>query len=282
MKKVDLHCHSTASDGSLTPTQLVERAKNLGLNVLALTDHDTVAGLNELENAGQKYNLKVVPGVELSVNHEDGTMHLLGYGVDYSNENMIATINKIRNSRETRNGKILAILNDLGYQITLEQIKEISKDGTVGRGHIGLALVKAGYFGSVDETFKGLLDRDGKAYVSRFRLELREAIDLVHEAGGVTVWAHPGLYGEQRRLLIENRLTSWIEYGLDGIESDYSQHTVDLRDELRQITRDYNIIFTGGSDFHGDLKPQIELGMGPENHDIPLICYENLISALGS
>ncbi len=273
--RVDLHTHTTASDGTLTPTELIIKAKQLDISAISITDHDTVDGVQEAIAAGKSYGVEVISGVELSVNHEHGSLHLLGYGFDVNHSEFTKTVAKLRDSRSERNVKIIARLNELGYAISEDDVAAVAGDGTIGRGHIGYALVKSGLFPTIKSTFAELLNRGAKAYVDRFRLELRDAVMLIHSAGGVAVWAHPGVHREELPDML-NLLPGWVGFGLDGLESDYSQHTIAFRDQMRKLAEQLGIIFTGGSDFHGALKPSIKLCDGAEGNPIDERCYYNL------
>ncbi len=279
MKYVDLHTHSTASDGTLSPTELIRKAKSIGLHAVALTDHDTVGGLDEAISASEMYDIHFIPGVELSVDHEKGSLHLLGYGIDHKNPELLTTLRKLSDSRDDRNIKILARLDELGYPITFESVKKHSNNGTLGRGHIALALIEAGYVASIEEAFNKLLTKGGPAYVERFRLSIYDAITLIHKIKGAAVWAHPGLHEEKLPSMIE-QLPKWVKHGLDGLETNYSQHTLELSRELKQVAHKHGLICTGGSDFHGAIKPAIQLGNGPEKTPISIEHFEQLDSRL--
>ena len=193
--------------------------------------------------------------------------HLLGYGIDHHHPDLNAALDGVRTAREERNRKIISRLNELGFSITLRDVMKWCRSGTLGRGHIAQALVAAGFMDSVEEAFERLLTKDGPAYVDRRRLAIEDAVRLIHRCGGVAVWAHPGLHGSRLESLLES-LPDWVALGLDGLESDYSLHTIELSRRLRRIAEEYGLIFTGGSDFHGVLKPDIRLGEGPEGNPI--------------
>ena len=279
MLRIDLHTHSRASDGSLSPRDLIARASADGISTISITDHDTIAGLPEAMAAGAEFGIDVISGVELSVNHENGSLHLLGYGFDYENEPLVTNIARLRASREARNERIIEKLNRLNLQITEVEVQSVAGGGAIGRGHIGTVLIQKGYVSTLEEAFDRYLTRGGPAYVDRFRLEMKTAIGLIHGAGGIAVWAHPGLHGPHIESLL-TRLSDWARFGLDGIESDYSQHTIALRDRLRRLAGKYGLIATGGSDFHGDMKPHIHLGDGPEKSAISPECVAELRARL--
>jgi len=261
MTRIDLHTHSTFSDGAFTPRELVMMASEIGLEALAICDHDTIKGQEQALAAGAEFGLKVITGVELSVDHEDGSLHLLGYGFDYHHPGLLATLDRMRRSREERNILIVARLNKLGYGIKLKDVLRFTSEGTYGRAHIAQALAEGGWIPTMQEAFDKLLKRGRPAYLERWRLSLVDAIAALHQAGGIAVWGHPGLDNTRLEDLIA-RLPKWVEQGLDGIESDYHDHTQELRDRLRGLAKKYGIIYTGGSDFHGGIKPDNKLGEG--------------------
>lgn len=278
---IDLHTHTNASDGALAPRELICFAHKSGFKAIAITDHDTVDGLPEAVQTGFETGIQVIPGVELSVNHELGSLHLLAYGINYRNKTLLGVLESLKNSRTERNLKILSRLESLGYHVSLEDVERIAGNGTIGRGHIGLALIEAGYFLTIQETFDNLLTRGGPAYIDRFRLGMKDGVDIIHAAGGVSVWAHPGLHEEELEGMF-SLLPGWVAAGLDGIESDYSQHSLQLRDRLRVYAREFGIIYTGGSDFHGAVKPGISLGDGPEGERIDPACLNALNARMSS
>lgn len=278
MGKIDLHTHSTASDGSLSPTELIISACVQGVDRLALTDHDTTDGLADAILAGEKYGVKIISGIELSVNHESGTLHLLGYGFDESNTEFTSIVNKLKYSRADRNKKLISKLNELGHQISWESVVKMAGGGVVGRGHFGQVILESGKFNSIQDVFERLLSDGAPAYVDRFRLNIEDAITLIHNAGGVAVWAHPGLHDNFESMLLQ--LPNWVKAGLDGLESDYSLHPLELRDRLRSIAIIHGLIYTGGSDFHGSLKPDIQLGQGAEGESVSEECYSRLIERI--
>ncbi len=271
---IDLHTHTNASDGSLTPQELVRNAAESGITAIAIADHDTLAAIGEALAAGDEYNVHIIPAVEMSVDHEDGNLHMLGLGINHNKQSFIETLAKIANSRVERNLKIIEKLKQLNFPVEPEDVMKLSYHGTWGRAHIAQALVNIGYMHDTEEAFRKLLKKDGPAYVNRYRLFLREAVDLVHNAGGVAIWAHPGLHENLDELL--ERLPAWKEYGLDGVESDYRDHSLELRDRLRILAKEYDMIYTGGSDFHGEIKPENRLGDGAGGQPVDARCLEML------
>jgi len=275
VKRIDLHTHSNVSDGLLSPRDLVRLAADEGISAIAVADHDTVDGIDEALEAGGEFGVKVVPAIEISVDHEDGSLHLLGYFIDHHNPDLLETLQNLKRAREERNILIISRLNELGYAVKLEDVRGMSPNGTYGRAHIAEALVASGYFSDVGSAFDALLNRDGPAYVDRYRLPLKDAVHHIHNAGGAAVWAHPGTHGDRLERLLD-RLERWKGYGLDGIESDYCNHTMQLRDRLRSLAHQHGLIYTGGSDFHGSIKPENTIGSGPEGEEIDYKCLIRL------
>ena len=267
MSGIDLHTHSSFSDGVLTPRELVRQAKERGLTAISITDHDILEGQDETLAAGQEFGLRIITGIELSVDFEHGSLHLLGYGFDHRNQQLRDTVEVLRLSREDRNERIIAKLEDMGYQLTRDEVLAFSTEGTYGRAHIAQALVASKQMGSVEEAFNRLLTKGGPAYLDRKRLPLRDAVVMIHNAGGIAVWAHPGTHGAKLENML-GLLPWWVEQGLDGIESDYHDHSYELRDRLRGLAGQLGIIYTGGSDFHGSIKPGNLLGEGSEGDPV--------------
>ena len=244
MSQVDLHLHSTASDGQYTPTELVRLALEGGLQVIALTDHDTTEGIEEALSAAYGTDLRVIPGVEISTdvpgNHE---VHILGYYIDPSYVPLQEALAKLRESRVERVHKVLALLAQAGCPVSLEQVSALAGEGAVGRPHIAQAMVEANYVSSVESAFRFHLGRGAPAYVPRPKLSPQRAIQLVLEAGGVPVLAHPGH-------VIEH-IPSLARAGLVGLEVFYVGYPKAEQDFLIGLAQKHNLIVTGGSDFHG-------------------------------
>jgi len=200
---------------------------------------------------------------------------MLGLLIDHNNDELNGLLYRLRNSREDRNLRILSRLKELGYPLKAENVLRDSEDGTSGRVHIARALLDSGYLSSVQEAFDKLLAKGAPAYLDRYRPPIKDAIEVIHKAGGVAVWAHPGLHENKMEGLIQ-KLPLWVEYGLDGIESDYCKHSLDLRDRIRSLALSHGLIYTGGSDFHGSTKPDNPLGSGPEGTKVDEECLTML------
>lgn len=251
MGEVDLHMHTTASDGMNRPSENVRMAREAGLSALAITDHDTVAGYAEAAQAGQTLGITVVPGVEISTVAEGQDIHILGYYIDVNDEQLLERLRQLRSTRENRNAMLLERLRELGLDITIEEVieqagKSASGDETIGRPHIASVLVSKGYVASVHEAFDRYLGKGGAAYVNPPRVSPFEAVDWIHEAGGAAVVAHPGLY--QADELVERI----VRHGADGIEAFHSDHTPEDESRYAEMAARLQVLVTAGSDFHGE------------------------------
>ena len=265
---VDLHLHSTFSDGSLTPEQLVELAESVGLTAVALTDHDTTAGNPALVRAASGRPLRAVPGVEISVDFSPGTMHVLAYCLDAVNQGLEDALERIRGGRADRNGRILQRLNDLGIGLTMADVATHAGDGVVGRPHFAQAMVDKGYVRSTREAFDLYLAKGKPAYEDRLRLGPAEAMSLIRESAGVPVLAHPFTisYGPVE---LEKCVAELREMGLQGIEAYYSEHTRQQEKQYLALAEKYRLVPTGGSDFHGAMNPDIRMGIGFGSLKVP-------------
>lgn len=252
--RVDLHTHSTASDGELPPADLVRLAIERGLSVIALTDHDSCDGIDVAIEAARGTILELIPGVELSCDVSQSEVHMLGYFVDWHDAHFQSMLDKFRGVRFGRAEKMTKKLAALGAPISFERVKEIAGDGSIGRPHVAQALLEAGHVATVTEAFDKYIGRNGPAYVERFRLTPEDAVSLILQAGGVPVLAHP------------REVTSWVEplvkAGLIGLEVHYGLYDDPTRAELARIARQYGLVATGGSDFHGLNKMGHMSGLG--------------------
>lgn len=264
MSMIDLHVHSTASDGSLTPRQVVAEAKAQGLRALALTDHDTIDGLAEALAAGAEMGVEVIPGIEISAQHKPGSMHILGYFLDHRSPVLATQLQVLKQARADRNPQIIAKLQGLGLDISLAEVQQASGGGQVGRPHIAQVLVSKGYVATFQEAFERYIGNHGPAYVSKFRFPPREAIAMIRAAGGVAGLAHPftleySSTGHLRQIL--EQLAAW---GLGALEVYYPEHSPERQTLYRSLAEELGLVGTGGSDFHGVIKPEIKLGqVGP-------------------
>ncbi|HZE21890.1 MAG TPA: PHP domain-containing protein, partial [Desulfobaccales bacterium] len=240
--------------------EVVRQAKEGGLTAMALTDHDTVDGLPEAVAAGETYGVEVIPGVEISAQYPGGTMHILGLFVNYHNGLLDKRLAVLKQARVDRNPQIIAKLNALGIPVTMDRVKEISGGGQVGRPHIARALMEAGYVSSIQEAFDIYLRYGGKAYVSKFRFPPAEALAMIREANGIPVLAHPFTLGVGSAAALKNLIMELKGLGLAGLEVYYSEHTPEQEALYLKLAQELDLLITGGSDYHGDNKPEITLG----------------------
>lgn len=257
---IDLHAHTTASDGSLAPAELVQLAKKVGLSALAVTDHDTAGGLPEAEAAARHAGIDFVPGIEISVDHRPGQFHLLGYFIDFRDPEFLGRLKFLQDSRSNRNVLMVEKMQAAGLPVTLEEIEQESGGGQVGRPHMAALLVRKGIVSTVQEAFDQYL-ADGKpCHLPKAKLEPPDAIDLVHQAGGVAVLAHPKFLRVPDEAALAVELEWARDAGLDGIEAYYSQHTPEETERYLRLAERFGFLVTAGSDFHGTPKPHVHLG----------------------
>ena len=271
MSRVDLHIHSTASDGRLTPADIVQEAAGRGLTYIALTDHDTVDGIAPAQAAAQAFpQLKVIPGVEISTDIPQGEVHILGYFIDYTDPELRAALDRFRNSRLRRAQGMVAKLENLGIHIDWQRVQEIAGASSIGRPHIAQAMLEKGYISSFKQAFTEYLSRDGPAYVEREKMTPVEAVELIAKARGLAVLAHPLTAGDPEALTTELKAA-----GLVGIEAHYDGYSAEEINRLVGLAQKHNLIATGGSDYHG-LEPSNETAIG--GADVPMESVEQLIA----
>jgi predicted metal-dependent phosphoesterase TrpH len=273
MDYIDLHIHTTASDGSYKPHEIVEIANDVGLSAIAITDHDTTSGNAEAMTAGVELGIEVVPGIELSVNHTERSFHMLGYFIDPDDVPLNDRLKEVRRFREERNPRIIAKLNELGMKITIEEAMSKASGDTLGRPHIAAVLLEKGYVKNTQEAFRKYLAKGAAAYVERDRITSVEAIGLVKGAGGVSVLAHPGTYNLSNKEL-DGVVSGLADAGLQGIEVIYPEHTREMEKRYYEVAERHGLVVTGGTDFHGEVKPDIKLGTGFGPTRVP---YEVLV-----
>ena len=254
--RADLHLHTNASDGQYSPAELVALARDF--DVIAITDHDTTKGIAEAQQAAKQQGAPIViPGIELSAEDDDGDVHILGYYVNVEDTAFQETLTRLRASRYYRGQQILDRLAAMNMPLDWERVVAIAEGGAIGRPHIARALVAAGYVESVKEAFTLYIGNGGPAYVARARLSPEQSVELIHEAGGAAVLAHPGLLFDRRAMIM--RL---LAVGLDGVEVAHPSNSQDVRLDLRGIAIANRLVMTGGSDFHGpQVKPNTQMGM---------------------
>lgn len=257
----DLHAHTTASDGSLTPTELVQAALEVGLSYLAVTDHDTTAGVEEAIRAARGTKLSIVPGVELSADGPPGKCHLLGLGIDYRHDELNQTLARLSEHRRTRNQKILDRLTALGKPVTMDEVIVAAPQGAnIGRPHIAEVMVRKGYVADLRIAFQNYLRDGGPANVEKETLTPADAIRLIHVAGGFCCLAHPGLLRLEKHETDERRILALKGLDMDGLEVYYPKHTYAQSGRFLRLAEKHRLMVTGGADFHGTPKPEIRLG----------------------
>lgn len=280
MEICDLHTHTTASDGSDSPVELVQKAAQAGLKAVAITDHDTVAGIQEGLEAGGQFNIEVIPGVELSAKSDKGNMHILGYFIDVSANSLQEVLATVQQARAERNPAILSKLVDLGLPVDMEEVKELAGEGQVGRPHIARVMVQKGYVKSVGEAFNKYLKKGGPAYAPKSILEPADAITAIHKGGGVAVLAHPISLEPSGPEELAAIIKKMVDYGIDGIECYYSEYTPQFTELCLSLTQKFALVPTGGSDYHGKAKPYIRLGKGKGDLQVPYSCVKELKGVL--
>ncbi len=267
--RIDLHTHSSVSDGTDAPAELVRKALGVGLDVVALTDHDTFDGLDEAAAEGERLGLRVVRGMELSCSRQGSSVHVLAYGADPANPGLAAEMARVRDGRLGRLAGVLRKLAELGVPVSeAEVMAQVGNSPSVGRPHIADALIKAGHVRDRQEAFDRFLADGGPAHVHRYTIEVDRGIDLVHEAGGVAVIAHPWGRGREH-LLPPSALEALArDHGLDGLEVDHHDHDSDARRRLRSLADSLGLLATGSSDYHGTGKLDHDLGSNTTDPEV--------------
>jgi len=266
MKFADLHLHTNFSDGTFAPEELVARGRQLGFAALALTDHDTVEGCARMQTACSAADIDFIPGTELTAEHEDVEVHLLGYLVDTQNLKLLSEIARFQAVRQDRVRKMAALLNALNVPLEAEAVFALANCKSPGRPHVARALVKAGLVKNLDEAFERFLKKNRPAWVPKARMSALEGIELVHQAGGLAVMAHPGLNRT------DEIIPKLVEAGLDGIECFHTKHSTVMSERYLEMADKFHLLVTGGSDCHGfsKNKPLIGTVKLPYEHVVKL------------
>lgn len=277
---VDLHTHTTASDGTLSPKELVELAKRCGLSGIAITDHDTIDGLEEGLATGKRTGIEVMTGVEISAEPEKGTLHILGYGIDHKNPKLNKVLGDLIKSRNNRNERIITKLKEQGIDINIGEVESVAGGEVIGRPHFAKIMINKGYARNTKEVFDVYLGRGGKCYLDKERLTLQKSVELIKESGGVPVLAHPSTLGIKDESELRKALKKMRDIGIEGIEAYYSEHSTKQTSFLLAAAEDMGMLITGGSDFHGENKPNTALGTGKKGLKIPYKCFQDLKNRL--
>ncbi|MCI9081847.1 MAG: PHP domain-containing protein [Lachnospiraceae bacterium] len=267
-KIIDLHTHSTCSDGTLTPEELMFHAKETGLSAIALTDHDSISGIGQARPLARSLGLELVPGIELSTNYEDQEVHILGYYVDETNQKFLEKLKEFIDGRDKRNLKMIQLLQEEGFQISLKALYEEYPNSVITRAHFARYLVEHGFVKDRKTVFSKYLGDGCRCYVPREKITPFEAIKLIQMGGGLAFFAHPVLcHMNHERLRAFTRQLK--DAGLTGLEAVYSMNTPGDEKNMLKLALELDLLISGGSDFHGGNKPHIHLGTGKGNLTIP-------------
>ncbi|MBQ3031108.1 MAG: PHP domain-containing protein [Anaerotignum sp.] len=275
---IDLHAHSTASDGTYSPAEVAELAKKLGLSAIALTDHDTIDGLDEFQKTGNALGIETIPGIEFAAlweKHHRPEIHLVGLGFDPAHPALLSRMQEIRQSRDLRNSKMCEKLSSIGLHITIEEVAANAGGEIITRAHFANVLLQKGYIAKKEDAFSRYISPGLPGYVEREFLTPALCIQTIKEAGGAAILAHPTLYGLGMEQL-EELCEELIPYGLDGIECQYSTYSPAETKAITALAEKMDLLPSGGSDFHGKNKPNIHLGSGKSNLAIPYRFWEEL------
>lgn len=242
---IDLHLHSTASDGALSPEELVTKAVDLGINAIALTDHDSVEGVEQAVLEGKRKGIEIVPAVELSSGLNGQDIHFLGYFIDHKDEKFNKLLERLRRLRMERAAKIVELLRRRDVEIPFDEVLGAAKNGSVGRAHVAKIMVKRGYIDTVEEAFDKYIGRNGSCYVEKYFYTPKEIIETIRDTGGIAVLAHPALSK------VDEFIFQFVSFGIQGIEVLHGEHTNEESQYYLKLAQDYDLAPTGGSDFHG-------------------------------
>lgn len=271
-KMIDLHTHSLKSDGSMTPAEVVREAKRAGLAAIALSDHDTVDGIREAAAEGEKIGVEVIPAIEFSVQSKTET-HILGYFIDIENPDLLKTLKEVVDLRIERNYVTCQRLNELGFDITIEEVRALAPNNFVGRAHFARVLMDKGYTKSVKEGFDLYMTSGKYAYCEKQRLTARDAVELIGKCGGISFLAHPHL-----TKLGDDELKEFLKelkgFGLSGLEGYYTDYTPEMQEKYQAMAKELGLLISGGTDFHAAMKPHISIGTGLGNMKIPYSVLE--------
>ncbi len=280
--RIDLHIHSTASDGTFSPSEILDLAQKLNLKAIAITDHDTIDGSKEAIALGIPPSVKFLTGIEISASSPPSfpcseSFHILGYSIRLDDPALNKTLEILQQARKNRNPQIIERLNDLGIDLTLKEVIDKVGECQLGRPHIAQLMLKKGYVESISEAFNKYLGKGKPAYVDKYRIDCAQAIEIILGAGGIPVIAHPFLLKFKNDALLEDLILSLKEMGLKGIEVYYSEHRADQTANYADIANRHGLLMTGGTDFHGSLKPDIKMGYGKGDLLVPYELYEKLV-----
>jgi 3',5'-nucleoside bisphosphate phosphatase len=273
---IDLHVHTNMSDGSLSPAEVVRRSAEKGLQAIAITDHDTVAGIAEARAEGLRAGVEVISGVEMSVQWNPGIVHILGFFIRPDDAELVESLAYLGRGRQDRIPKILSKLSDCGVHISVEEVSRESGEGVPGRPHVANVMVRKGFVSGVQEAFDLYLGKGAPAYVKKTKILPGEAIRVIKKAGGLPVLAHPYSLDEQDGGHLEAIIQSLARQGLEGIEVYYPKHTAEQTKAFLDLALEFDLAVTGGTDFHGANRPEVELGVFPGRGPLPYSILQDI------
>lgn len=264
-----MHTHTTRSDGSSTPEELIELASAKRARAVAITDHDTIAAIVEARAVAERCGIEFIAGIEISAEYSPGTMHILGYRIDEESIALAGKLYELKLARETRNPRIASRLQSLGLDVDYGEVARLAGNDVVGRPHFARVMVQKGYASSIQDAFDRFLKKDAAAYVEKARLSPADSIALIHEAGGVAVLAHPYQLNLPSYGHVDELVGELAQLGLDGVEAVYSRHSAAQRTSYTEIATRHGLLVTGGSDYHGSYKPDIDIVRGLGDLEVP-------------
>ncbi len=268
IRKIDLHTHSNKSDGSLSPSELVDAAIKENISAIALTDHDTTSGIEEAIAYAKNKPLQVIPGIELSTSYGPTDIHILGLFIDHTSPILQKHLNSIIEARNERNTKMCTCLSEKGMPITLDALQQDNPNAVITRAHFAKYLYEHGYIKSIKEAFERYIGNHSPCFVPRDHISPELGIQIILEAGGLPILAHPVLYALSS-MRLDTLVSEFVRYGLVGIETIYSTYSTGDTTQMKKLAKKYGLLESGGSDFHGSLKPTIQLGTGRGKLFIP-------------
>ena len=279
MHRIDLHTHSCASDGSLTPSEVMQAAKEAGLTAVALTDHDTIAGVREAMQAAGQLNIECIPGIELSAFYKNLEVHIVGLFLNIDDPKLNKRLEDFRQIRENRNLRMIQKMQEAGIDITMEKLREAEGDAVITRANIARYLLHIGYIQSINEAFDKYLSPGMPFFVQKTGVTPKDAIQAIRDNGGIAILAHPLTYKFTRQEL-KTCLEELKSYGLQGMETYYSTFSEADHRDMKRLADSYDLLYSGGSDFHGNVKPHIRIGRGMGKLVIPYDVLDTLRSCV--
>jgi len=280
---IDLHIHSTASDGSLSPVQILQKAERLGLKAIGITDHDSLEGSRAALLIGSSSSMGFLTGVEISASpppgfRVSGSFHILGYAIRLDHPGLNTALETQRQARKARNPQIIKRLNDLGMTISDEQLQAEFPHAQIGRPHIAQLMLRKGYARSIDDAFDRFIGKGRPAYVEKYRMSCSSTIETIRQAGGFAVLAHPSLLKVDGWDTFQALVSSMKDLGLAGLEAYYPEHSPEQTKALIDMAERHDLLVTGGTDFHGAINPEIEMGSGKGSFRVPYQVYEAIMN----